>query len=551
METFKQLLAKSFTGDTKEDSATKEAYSRDTSLFKVAPSLVVFPKSKEDVQALVNATIQARKQGEDISLTARSAGTCMTGGPLSESVVVDFTAHMNRLGEVSGNTVETEPGVYFRDFDAKTQKQNLEFPSYPASREIAALGGMVMNNAGGEKSLTYGKTADFVESLSMVLADGNEYEFTKLSEAELEEKKKLQTLEGSIYRDMDALIKEHYDLLQKAKPNVTKNSSGYALWDVYDPIHKTFDLTRVLTGSQGTLGIMTKARMRLITPQRHTRMLVTFLDDMNVLGNLAHELVLQKPECIESYDDKTLAVAVKYLGDIIKQMKGNIITLGWSFLPEFFSVITGGMPKLVIITEFAGDSDAEALKKAEEAQEAIAHLSLRTRVTASPREGEKYWAVRRESYNLLRKHTKKLRTAPFIEDIVVRSEKLPEFLPKLYAILDEYKEHMIYTIAGHVGNGNFHIIPLMDLSKPDSVALLDEIAEKVFTLVFLYEGSMSGEHNDGLVRTRYLPKMFGTDVYALFEKTKNIFDPENIFNPGKKVGFSETFVHEHIDIRMG
>jgi FAD/FMN-containing dehydrogenase len=319
---------------------------------------------------------------------------------------------------------------------------------------------------------------------------------------------------------------------------------------VLDEKEKTFDLTRVFTGSQGTLGLLTKAKIRLITPEEHTRMLVIFLDDLHVLGDLAKEVLAHKPECLESYDDKTLGVALKYFGDIVKRMKGNIFTLGWAFLPEFFSVLTGGMPKLIIIAEFTGDTDKEAEAKAKNAQEAITHFKLRTHVTRSKKESSKYWTLRRESFNLLRKHTKKLRTVPFIEDVVVRPEMLPEFLPKLYAILDEHKDRMVYTIAGHVGSGNFHVIPLMDLSLPGSIELIEEMTEKVHGLVFEYNGSMSGEHNDGLIRSRYLKDMFGSEAFALFEQTKKIFDPKNIFNPGKKVNASDEFAREHIDTSM-
>jgi len=550
MKFFKSFLSESFSGDIRDDAQTIEKFSKDTSLFKVTPSLVVSPKNTSDVQDLVHAVAQAREHGEEISLTGRSAGTDMTGGPLTQSVVVEFTNHMNHVLEVGDGYAITEPGVYFRDFDDATQAKGLEFPSYPASREIAALGGMIMNNAGGEKSLTYGKTADFIESLSMVLADGKEYDFSKLSLEELEAKKKLKGFEGKLYRKMEELVRNNQKAIQKAKPNVTKNSSGYALWDVFDEKEKTFDLTRLLTGSQGTLGLLTKAKIRLVRPEKNTRMLVIFLDDLHKLGDLAKEVLEHKPECLESYDDKTLGVALRYFGDIVKRMKGNLFTLGLSFLPEFFSVLTGGMPKLIIIAEFTADTDEEAYKKAIEAEKAVEHFDLRTRVTQSPAEGEKYWTVRRESFNLLRKHTKELRTAPFIEDIVVRPEKLSEFLPKLYKILDEYGDRMVYTIAGHVGSGNLHVIPLMDLSIPGTRELMDEICEKVNKLVFSYKGSMSGEHNDGLIRTRYLPDMFGTEVYGLFEETKKIFDPKNIFNPGKKVGFSKEFVYEHVDTSM-
>ena len=146
--------------------------------------------------------------------------------------------------------------------------------------------------------------------------------------------------------------------------------------------------------------------------------------------------------------------------------------------------------------------------------------------------------MRRESFNLLRKRIKNKQTAPFIDDIIVRPEYLSDFLPRLGAILEPYSEKLIYTIAGHIGNGNFHIIPLMNLDDSETKKIISELMEKVYTLVLTFHGSITAEHNDGLIRSPYLKKMYGERVYELFEGVKKIFDPENIFNPGKKVGSS-------------
>jgi FAD/FMN-containing dehydrogenase len=155
-------------------------------------------------------------------------------------------------------------------------------------------------------------------------------------------------------------------------------------------------------------------------------------------------------------------------------------------------------------------------------------------VAKNEQAAEKYWIVRRESFALLRKNLKGLYASPFIDDFVVPPDTYPKFLPELNALLAKYD--LIYTIAGHIGNGNFHIIPLMDVSKPESRALILELAPKVYDIVLKYGGSTTGEHNDGIIRTPYLSQMFGTDMVKLFEETKRIFDPNTIFNPGKKVG---------------
>jgi len=317
------------------------------------------------------------------------------------------------------------------------------------------------------------------------------------------------------------------------------------LWNVLDKEKGTFDLSKLFVGSQGTLGIHTKITLSLIKPKHHTRLLVIFLKNTDILPGLINHVLQFKPESFESYDDHTFRIALKMFPQIVKRLGGNIFSLGIQFLPEFFAVLTGGIPKLVLLAEFTGDSDNEAFLKAQEAEESIKEYKVKSRITQNEAEAEKYWVVRRESFNLLRQKVKNMRTAPFIDDLVVLPEVLPEFIPRLYALLDSY--NLTYTIAGHMGDANFHIIPLMDLTDPKSKKIIHEIADKVFDLVFRFKGSITAEHNDGIMRTPYLPKMFGLEVYSLFEQTKHIFDPEGIFNPGKKVGGSFEYTYAHID----
>jgi hypothetical protein len=174
----------------------------------------------------------------------------------------------------------------------------------------------------------------------------------------------------------------------------------------------------------------------------------------------------------------------------------------------------------------------------------IQKFNFKMRATKNFGEEEKYWTIRRESFNLLRKHVKGKRTAPFIDDVCVLPENLPEFLPKMRKILDE--TGILYTIAGHAGNGNFHIIPLMNLKDDHTRALIPILSEKIYNLVKEYNGSITAEHNDGIVRTPYLDKMYSSEILDLFQQTKYIFDPKNIFNPGKKVGGSIEYMVGHI-----
>jgi len=344
---------------------------------------------------------------------------------------------------------------------------------------------------------------------------------------------------------MFKLIDDNYEILQKAKPQVAKNSAGYYLWNVYDKEKGIFDLTKLIVGSQGTLGIVTEAKLKLIKPKKASRLLVVMLKDIAPLAKITNKILEYRPESFESYDDHTFKVAIKLFPLILKRFNGNMIRLAFDLLPEFFMFLTGGVPKMVLIVEFTGDSDKEALDKALEVKEALKTFDLKIKVTKTEREAKKFWTFRRESFSLLRQHMKKLRTAPFIEDISVKPEALPEFLPKLNNLLNHYD--IIYTMAGHVGDGNFHIIPLMDFSNPKSIDIIKNLSMEVYGLVVEYKGSITGEHNDGLIRTPYLPMMYGDEVCELFEKVKDIFDPQGIFNPRKKVRGDLDYAMEHID----
>jgi FAD/FMN-containing dehydrogenase len=529
----KDLIAPNIQGEVTDAPADLDIHSEDTSIFKIMPELVVYPKDTEDVKTIVKLALAHPKT---FSITARSAGTDMSGGPLTDSVVLNFTKYFNKVHSTSETEATTDPGVYYRDFDKETLKHGVILPSYTASRELNTVGGMVANNSGGEKSLTYGKTNRYVNKLKVVFGNGEEYELKKLTRAELEAKKAQNDFEGHLYREIETLIKDNQSLIKRESPIVSKNSAGYYLWDVWDKEADTFDLTQLIVGSQGTLGLVTEITFSLVKPKPAARMLVLFLRSkhMPVLGDLVNTVLSEKPETFESYDDKTFNVMLKVLPKLLKRIGGNPFTWVRDFWPEIKMVLTGGIPKLVLMAEFTADTDEEAAAMALRAGNAVKRrFIVASHATGSKAEGNKFWIIRRESFNLLRQNVSHEHTVPFIDDISVRPECLPEFLPELYATMADYD--ITYTIAGHIGDGNFHIIPLMDFSRPDFKQIIDELSKKVYKLVGKYHGSITGEHNDGLIRTPFLGDMFSPEMLALFDKTKNIFDPQRIFNPHKKV----------------
>ncbi|TSC55460.1 MAG: putative oxidoreductase [Parcubacteria group bacterium Greene0416_39] len=312
-------------GEVVDDEATLVRYSRDASIFEVQPRLVVFPKDREDLKNLV---VFSQKNG--VSLTCRGGGSDMTGGPLTESIVVDMQRHFNKIlaQPAQGWYAVVQPGVWYRDFEREAAKRNLLLPCFPASKELCTLGGMVANNAGGEKTLAYGKTDRYVQELKVVLADGNEYTVKPLSREELTGKLSLSSFEGEVYRRVFAMVQENEELLKSAKPKVSKNSAGYALWNIWDKEKGIFDMTKLFVGSQGTLGVITEIRFRLVSQTTHSSLLIVFLKDQSLLAEATQAILKEKPESFELYDDHTLKLAARFFLDFVKTLKGNIFSLG-------------------------------------------------------------------------------------------------------------------------------------------------------------------------------------------------------------------------------
>jgi len=547
----KEEIKKFFKGEAEDSEEMLLKYSRDASIFSIKPKLVLFPVDSGDVESLVKWVGENKSKYPDLSITARCAGTDMSGGAIGESIILDFTRHMNKLISFEGNTITVEPGMFYRDFEKITLERGLILPCFTASKSLNAMGGMYGNDSAGERTLKYGKTEKYVIEARAIFSDGNEYTIKPLSQKELHEKTAQRDFEGNVYGGISKLINENREEIKNAKPKVHKNSAGYFIWNVLSE-NNTFDLNKLLVGSQGTLGIVTQITFRLIPERKYSKLVAIFLNDLAPLGILVDKILEFKPETLESYDDKTLKLAVRFVGDFLKK-KGffGMLKLAWSFLPEFFMMLRGGFPKLVLLAEFEGENEEEADRKCRELTLGIKDFKLKVYITKSASEAEKYWDVRRESFSLLRLHTKKLHTAPFIDDIIVRPLFLPEFLPKLNNILSKYK--LTYTIAGHAGEGNFHIIPLLDFSRKDLVSIILELSEKVYGLVLEYGGSITAEHNDGLIRTPYLPEMFGGNIMKIFGEIKNIFDSKNIFNVGKKIALphgagTKEYIREKIAI---
>jgi FAD/FMN-containing dehydrogenase len=352
-----------------------------------------------------------------------------------------------------------------------------------------------------------------------------------------------------VYKGIFDLVEANYDEIKKAKPNVSKNSTGYNLWDVWDRDKGIFDLTKLIVGAQGTMGFTTDIHFRLVPARPHSGLLVLFLRGMDDLGELIPKVLEAKPATFESFDDATLWLSIRFMPSFLKMLgPRKFIHLLFSLIPDGFQLLRG-IPKLILMVEFNGETEDEVRQKIRSLHKELKKHHARYEINGQEEDpteakSEKFWIMRRQSFNLLRSKVKDKHTAPFIDDLVVRPEYLVDFLPKLQKIIKKYD--LLATVAGHMGDGNFHIIPLMKLEDPKDRAKLLPAMKEVDTLVLKYKGSLSGEHNDGLVRGPWLVQMYGPKMLMIFQEAKHIMDPEGIFNPHKKANAEWDFSFSHI-----
>jgi FAD/FMN-containing dehydrogenase len=545
MDNIQTELAKIFKGELDTAAETLDFYSHDASLFELRPQVVGFPKDADDIKAAVSFVNQHRAEYPGLNITPRSRGTDMSGGAIGTSIVLDVSKHMNNLHEVTPTAAHVQPGMMFKDFDIKTIEQGSILPSYPASRDLASVGGMVSNNSGGEKSLQYGKTDNFVTELSVVLSDGNEYVVKPLNRDELNAKMSQDDFEGHLYRQTFELLDKNYDEILAAAPRVSKDSTGYHLWNIWNRDTGIFDLTKLFVGAQGTLGIVTDVKVNLVPKPAHSGTLVCYMRNIDQLGEVIPAVLTHKPATFESFDDNTLWLSFKFFFAFIKKLGfWPWVKLALQLIPDGL-VLIKGVPQLILLIEFTGESVDEVKHKIHQTRLDLEKYNF-TYMEEDETEAKsrKFWLMRRESFNLLRSKVKDKHTAPFIDDFIVPPARLTEFLPKLRVIIKKY--NLLATIAGHMGDGNFHVIPLMKIEDPKERAKLEPAMKEVNDLVISYGGSVSGEHNDGMIRGPWLKEMYSPNVLGYMKEVKQLYDPQNIFNPHKKTDADWDFSFSHI-----
>jgi FAD/FMN-containing dehydrogenase len=541
-------LGEIFGGEISTSSADRHTYSHDASIYELIPEAILYPRTSNDIQTLVRFVSKNKHDYPALSITPRGAGTDMSGGAINNSLLVDMTRHFTTIHPFSGDTLHAEPGVYMRDIDALLKTDYL-IGCVPASRALCTIGGMVGNNSGGERSLRYGNADESVRELKVIFADGNEYIVKPLTKRELGIKMKQGDFEGNLYKKIYELIETHYDHIKNARPRVNKNSMGYNLWSVWDRETGIFDLTRLITGSQGTLGIVTDIIMQTHKKAPHNGLLVAYVDKANQLEKIIPTVMKHRPVTFEGFDDITFNLGIKHFKSFRKQLGTKEWLKQQSTLAIQAARFRAHLPSVVLMIEFDGETIEEINAKISVLQKDLDHFKLKTTVEHDDADSALFWNLRRASLSLLRNRVHDKYASPFIDDLTVQPRYIHAFLPEIRDIIRKYK--LPATVAGHFGDGNFHIIPLMDIESKDDQAKLEPVMRDIIPIIKKYGGTLAGEHNDGMVRGPWLPAVFGDDIYQLFRQTKEIFDPMYLFNPHKKTDASWDFSMEHIRTNNG
>ena len=532
-----------FRGGVSTDKKFLDKYATDESIFSVRPQVVLQPKNRGDVEIATKVVAAETKRFSSLSLTPRAAGTGLSGGSLTDSMVIDVCTHLSQIGEVVKKKDKTlitcEPGAMWRDVEAKLKKAGHYLPSYTASKDICSIGGTVGNNGAGPDSLRYGHTADWVESLEVVLADGHTYTLKPLTYREYKVLAKEKHEHARIAREIFALLEKHEKAIRNAKPKTKKNTAGYALWDVaphgiakFKKGEGTFDLTRLVSGSQGTIGIIVGVTLRALPVQENTTLVAVPVFDIKDAAHVVETALSYNPINIELFDALSFDLALKNPNFFKQRLSGlqyyqvmlaMYVTyhVRWSRkLPEFTILVT---------LDEATTNETPAADIAA----AVSAGTAKARVVRNPHEVEMLWQVRRASYSLSKFQDQNKRPAAFLEDMTVPPKHLSKFLMEIKKLFKEFK--VTAAVHGHGGNGHFHFYPLLDFTQKTTPKMVEKMAEKFYDAAIKHDGSICGEHNDGIVRTPHLNKMFPKPIIELFAKTEAIFDPDDIFNPGKKV----------------
>jgi FAD/FMN-containing dehydrogenase/Fe-S oxidoreductase len=497
-------LSRRVEGEVLFDSLHRTLYSTAACIYQVMPLGAVVPRHEADVLAVLE---YARANG--IPITARGGGSGLAGQTLGRGIVLDFSKHFQRVADIDAarGTVRVEPGVVQAQLNRILRRHGVQFAPDPSSAPWCTLGGMLANNAGGSHTIKHGATRENTVSLRVALADG-----TVLDTERLPRPGRGTWAPGPQARLASGLLEittRHREAIETHQPKTRRNSSGYALREA---VNDRIDLGQVLVGSEGTLGLILDATLRVVPLPRAKSTALALFDDLEKTGAAVVETLAFGPSAVELLD--------RTFVQVIREAD-----------PKTGSTLPSGTEAILII-ELDGDDAREVEDRMTRLADALGnrlHLATDVRHSTRPEDTARIWAVRKAASPILSRREGTRRNTRFIEDAAVPPEKMAAFVVRLRALLRKYEVQA--AIFGHAGDCNLHCNPMMNQKDPKDLALMEAMAEEFIDLVIDLGGSLSGEHGDGRLRTPYLRRAYGPLVDA-FVEVKRLFDPQGILNPG-------------------
>jgi FAD/FMN-containing dehydrogenase/Fe-S oxidoreductase len=520
-------------GEVRFDTISRAIYATDASVYQIMPLGVVIPKCRDDVLATLRI---CREYGA--SITARGGGTSQAGQAIGPGVQLDFSKYMNRVVEFDPDehTVRVQPGIVLDELNAFLKPYGLHLPLDLSTSNRATIGGMIANNSAGTRSVVYGKTIDYVLELMLVLADGSVVELRELDEDELAAKREQDDLEGSCYRVVRKLADEHADEIERRYPKILRRVGGYNLDEFSNPkrqrgtdrsadasltrrvtSQRSFNLAKLIVGSEGTLALALEAKLRLVPLPKARVVCVVQFDDLLQALAATPAILAHEPSAVELVD--------RFILDT---------TRGKPKFEPLRDFIVGD-PEAVLIVEFFGEADDELPHRVDRLEEDLRDRDLGNhfhRAMESDAQS-RIWQLRRAALGLSMSQRGDAKAISFVEDTAVAPDRLRDYIERFREILARNE-----TQAGfyaHASVGLLHIRPVVDMKSADGVERFRRVAEEISDLVLEFGGALSGEHGDGLVRSPFQVKMFGPVLYEAFCEIKCCFDPDGLLNPGKIV----------------
>ena len=512
-----------FTGDTTTRYGDRLTLATDNSIYQLLPQAIVFPRSTADVILVMR--LAAQDEFRSVTFTPRGGGTGTNGQSLNNGVVIDLSRYMNRILEINPEQgwVRAEAGVIKDQLNAYLKPYGYFFAPELSTSNRATLGGMINTDASGQGSLVYGKTSDHVLGLRSVLLSGDLLDTAPLPVSEARRCAQEESAAGELYRTTLESCETHRQTILDSFPKLNRFLTGYDLRHVFSDDMQTFDLTRILTGSEGTLAVITEAKLN-ITPIPEVRRLVNVKYDAfdSALRN-APFMVEAQALSVETVDSKVLNLARE---DIV-----------WHSVSELITDVPDKTLLGLNIVEFCGDDEAlidgQVAALCERLDSLMANNEagvIGYQVCRELSGIERIYAMRKKAVGLLGNSKGAAKPIPFVEDTCVPPEHLADYITEFRALLDSH--HLEYGMFGHVDAGVLHVRPALDMCSPEQEMLMKQISDDIVALTAKYGGLLWGEHGKGF-RAQYSEAFFGDTLYRELRRIKGAFDPENRLNPGK------------------